>query len=249
MCPRRSISHGLTVSRPESMNPDSSRAGGPRLVGRAVPLHQARLDGPAERRGHRDRFPRVEVHVPLRDGERRAETPASRVEELVTGAHDLAFAADEPALGMDEVALQELRLEAPDRRHRGEGAPIVPGVDGPGSHLVEQVEDAVGNPLEVVGDGEVLEGVALPRLHHAAKGLAPAVLAHRSYRLRCFKGLSAAVRSPAAPAPFPVGPACATWRSDGSFRTVATRRPGRSARRVGLAKRNPATCGGAMVVT
>ena len=157
---------------------------GPRLVGGAVPLDQARLDGPAKRCGHRDRLPGIEVHVPLRDGERRAETAAPRVEELVAGAHGLPFAADEPALGMDEVALQELRLEAPDGRHRGEGPPVVPGVFGPGPHLVEQVEDAVGDPLEVVGDGEVLEGVALPCLHHSAKGLAPAVLAHRSNRLR-----------------------------------------------------------------
>ena len=158
--------------------------GGARLVGRAVPLHQARFDGPAERRGHRDRLPGVEVHVPLRDGEGRAETAARRVEELVAGAHGLPFAADESALDVDDVALQELRLEAADGRHRGEGAPVVPGVGGPGSHLVEQVEDAVGDPLEVVGDGEVLEGVAFPRLHHSAKGLAPAVPAHPSNRLR-----------------------------------------------------------------
>ena len=35
----------------------------PRLVGRAVPLHQARFDGLAERRGHRHRLAGVEVHV------------------------------------------------------------------------------------------------------------------------------------------------------------------------------------------
>ena len=184
MWPRRSISQGLTVSRPESMKPDSSRGRRPRLVRRAIPLHEARLDGGPERGRHGGGPPGVEIHVTLRDREGRAESAARRFEQLVAGAHALPLEADEPALDVVEVSLQELRLEAPDGRHGGERAPVFAHVGGPGMHLVVQVEDGVGNPLEVIGDGEVLEGVAFPRLHHAAIRLAPTVLVHPSVRLR-----------------------------------------------------------------
>src|SRR5215472_4767610 len=82
------------------------------------------------------------------------------VDEVVAEADGRVLREDHAALDVERFARAQLRGEASDvlggRPAVGQGEPLADGCGG------------VGDAVEVIGDGEMPEAVALPRLHDAA---------------------------------------------------------------------------------
>ena len=124
---------------------------------------------------------------------------AGRVHHLVAVTHRLAVDAEDGAVDVQPVAGAQFPVEADVAVDGGRGAPFLLHVGAAHAHRLHQRQVGVAEAIEVIGDGEVLDHVALPRRHRAPVGLHP--LTHGDSSL----GQTAATMPDAgAPCPLPM---------------------------------------------